>query len=43
MLRGWKIVIPDGVDINEASIAVFLNYNDNENREVFQCTEESLK
>ncbi len=43
VLRGWKIVIPDGVDINEASIAVFLNYNDNENREVFQCTEESLK
>jgi len=41
--KGWQIVVPEGVVLDEASIAVFLNYNDNENKEVIQCTEVKLK
>lgn len=41
--KGWQIAVPEGVDVYEASVAVFLNYNDNENKEVIQCTEVRLK
>ncbi|MDG2455696.1 MAG: Omp28-related outer membrane protein [Bacteroidia bacterium] len=41
--KGWQIIIPSDVDVDEASIAVFINYNDEENREVAQCTEVRLK
>lgn len=41
--KGWQIVVPQGVVVDESSIAVFLNYNDNENKEVIQCTEVKLK
>ncbi len=41
--KGWQITVPNGVVVDEASIAVFINYNDNENREVAQCTEVKLK
>jgi hypothetical protein len=39
----WEITIPENVDINEASIAVFLNYNDANSKEVLQCLEIKLK
>jgi hypothetical protein len=41
--KGWEIDIPADVNIDEASLAVFINYNDDENREVIQCTEVKLK
>ena len=41
--KGWQIIVPNGVVVDEASIAVFINYNDDENREVAQCTEVKLK
>ena len=41
--KGWQISVPNGVVVDEASIAVFINYNDDENREVAQCTEVKLK
>jgi hypothetical protein len=41
--KGWQIIVPNGVVVEEASIVVFINYNNNENREVAQCTEVKLK
>jgi hypothetical protein len=41
--KGWQIVVPNDVVKEEASIVVFLNYNDNENKEVLQCKEVKLK
>lgn len=41
--KGWQITVPEGVVVDESSIALFLNYNDNENKEVIQCTEVKLK
>ncbi len=41
--KGWQIVVPKDVVVDESSVAVFLNYNDGENKEVIQCTEVKLK
>lgn len=41
--KGWQIVVPQGVVVDESSVAVFLNYNNDENKEVIQCTEVKLK
>lgn len=41
--RVWQIVVPDYVDVNKASVALFLNYNDANSKEVLQCMEIELK
>lgn len=41
--KGWQLIIPSNVILDNASIAVILNYNDNENREVINCKEVKLK
>ncbi|MBT8326508.1 MAG: Omp28-related outer membrane protein [Bacteroidia bacterium] len=40
--KGWEVVIPEYVNKANASILVFLNYNDASNKEVLQCTEIKL-
>ncbi len=39
----WQVVVPDYVNHDEASVAVFLNYNDAASKEVLQCLEIKLK
>ena len=41
--RVWQITIPNNVNTDEASVAVFLNYNDANSKEVIQCLEIKLK
>ena len=40
--KGWEVVIPENVNIANASILVLLNYNDASNKEVLQCSEIKL-
>ncbi|MDB4106952.1 Omp28-related outer membrane protein [Bacteroidia bacterium] len=41
--KGWQITITNGINIDEANIAVLVNYNDANNKEVIQCQELKLK
>ncbi len=39
----WQVQIPKFIDVSNASLAAFINYNSAENKEVIQCTEIKLK
>ena len=41
--RSWEIVLPEGIDINKASVVALVNYNEVDNKEVIQCQEIKLK
>jgi hypothetical protein len=41
--KEWTITIPDHVNVAEASIVVFVNYNEATNKEILQCKEVKLK
>ncbi len=39
----WQVQIPSFINVSNASLAAFVNYNSAENKEVIQCTEIKLK
>lgn len=39
----WQVQIPNSIDMANASLAAFINYNSAENKEIIQCTEIKLK
>ncbi|MEY2924751.1 MAG: hypothetical protein RLZZ337_1299 [Bacteroidota bacterium] len=41
--KSWEITIPDFVNVEEASIIVYINYNADDNKEIIQCQEIKLK
>lgn len=41
--KSWTIIVPENVDVNEASLVVLINYNGTDNKEIIQCKEIKLK
>ena len=39
----YQVQLPEGLDLSNASLAAFVNYNGEENKEVIHCTEIKLK